>query len=56
MPKKAVEKNGKDDVMKYIKAQKDLVNLHDDHIKDIKSSLKTIESKLNKALGRLGIS
>ena len=52
--KKAKETNG--DVMEYIKAQKALVELHDDDIRSIRNDLRDIKSRLDKALNRLGIS
>ena len=39
----------------YLVTAKELIVVHDDEINDVKSSLKDLHSKVDRALGRLGI-
>ena len=44
------------EMQEYFTTAKDLVVVHDDEITEIKSSLKALHIKIDKALTRLGIS
>ena len=44
------------EMQEYFNTAKDLVVVHDDEIDDIKSSLKELHGKVDRALSRLGIS
>lgn len=50
--KKNKELDAKDD---YIKTAKELVILHDDEIKDLRSKVSQLEGQLKQALNRLGL-
>lgn len=43
------------EMQEYFNTAKDLVVVHDDEIDDIQKSLKDLHSKIDRALGRLGI-
>ena len=45
-----------EEMKEYLATAKDLVVVHDDEINDIKSSLKALHTKVDRALSRLGIS
>ena len=40
----------------YLTTAKDILDLHDDQLEDINSSLKELHTKVDRALSRLGIS
>tara|TARA_R110000824_G_scaffold37327_4_gene114708 strand:- start:839 stop:1066 length:228 start_codon:yes stop_codon:yes gene_type:complete len=44
------------EMQEYFTTAKDLVVVHDDEITEIKSSLKALHTKIDRALSRLGIS
>ena len=44
------------EMQEYFETAKDLVVVHDDEINDVKKSLKELHNKVDRALGRLGIS
>ena len=45
-----------EDMKEYLSTAKDLVVVHDDEITEIKGSLKSLHTKVDRALSRLGIS
>ena len=66
MAKAKTTKNGKHEeaaeLMKvaemeeYLTTAKDILDMHDDQLEDINSSLKELHTKVDRALSRLGIS
>ena len=66
MAKAKTTKNGKHeeavDLVKmtemeeYLTSAKDILEIHDDQLEDINSSLKELHTKVDRALSRLGIS
>ena len=44
------------EMQEYFETAKDLIVVHDDEINDVKSSLEDLHNKVDRALGRLGIS
>ena len=45
-----------EEMKEYLSTAKDLVVVHDDEITEIKGSLKSLHTKVDRALSRLGIS
>jgi len=66
MAKAKTTKNGKHEEVaelikitemeEYLTTAKDILEIHDDQLEDINSSLKELHTKVDRALSRLGIS